>query len=239
MRRRPSIRSGGMRLSMPIVQCCHSAIPVAATPVAATGVAGIWAVNHIRSLPGRTRTTPRTHSNTDRTHAGTCPGHRTRVRSARARNGRPLVGAVAPNQDVRPSRAAANHDRRRFTEGDRRARRLRERQLFARYRGRDDLMARDELVAQFLPLATRLAQRYRRGAEPLEDLVQVASVGLLNAIDRFDPERGTAFLVRLLCRRSRRAQSAISGTRVGQSRFRATSRNWPSASTALDRSPHA
>jgi len=89
--------------------------------------------------------------------------------------------------------AAGNHDRRGVTEHDRLARRLRERQLFARYRGRNDPMARDQLVEQFLPLATRLAQRYRRGAEPLEDLVQVASVGLLNAIDRFDPERGTAF----------------------------------------------
>ncbi len=48
-------------------------------------------------------------------------------------------------------------------------------------------------MEQFLPLAESLAQRYRRGAEPLEDLVQVASVGLLNAIDRFEPERGTAF----------------------------------------------
>jgi RNA polymerase sigma-B factor len=102
-------------------------------------------------------------------------------------------GAVTPNRDVRPRRTAGNHDRRSDAEGDRRARRLRERQLFARYRGRDDLMARDELVEQFLPLATQLAQRYRRGAEPLEDLVQVASLGLLKAIDRFDPERGTAF----------------------------------------------
>ena len=65
--------------------------------------------------------------------------------------------------------------------------------LFARYRGRGDLAARDELVKRFLPLATRLAQRYHRGAEPLEDLVQVASIGLLKAIDRFDPVRGTAF----------------------------------------------
>jgi RNA polymerase sigma-B factor len=102
-------------------------------------------------------------------------------------------GAVAPSRDVRPRRAAGNHDRGSTTEGDRLARRLRERQLFARYRGRHDLTARDELVEQFLPLATRLAQRYRRGAEPLEDLAQVASVGLLKAIDRFDPERGTAF----------------------------------------------
>lgn len=107
----------------------------------------------------------------------------------------PWAGArvVGPSRDTRPRRAAGNHDRRSVTEGERRARRLRERQLFARYRGRHDLTARDELVEQFLPLAKGLAQRYRRGAEPLEDLVQVASVGLLKAIDRFDPERGTAF----------------------------------------------
>ncbi len=86
-----------------------------------------------------------------------------------------------------------NHDRGSAGGGDGRARRLRERQLFARYRGRNDLTARDELVERFLPLATQLARRYRRSAEPLEDLVQVASVGLLKAIDRFDPERGTAF----------------------------------------------
>jgi RNA polymerase sigma-B factor len=100
---------------------------------------------------------------------------------------------VAPGRDVRSRRAAANRDRGSAAGGDRFARRLRERQLFARYRGRHDLAAREELVERFLPLATRLAQRYRRGAEPLEDLVQVASVGLLKAIDRFDPERGTAF----------------------------------------------
>jgi RNA polymerase sigma-B factor len=70
---------------------------------------------------------------------------------------------------------------------------MRERRLFARYRSRGDLAARDELVKRFLPLATQLARRYHRGAEPMDDLVQVASVGLLKAIDRFDPERGTAF----------------------------------------------
>jgi RNA polymerase sigma-B factor len=73
------------------------------------------------------------------------------------------------------------------------ARALRERQLFARYRRGGDLDAREELVKRFLPLASRLAQRYHRGAEPLDDLVQVASLGLLKAIDRFDPARGTAF----------------------------------------------
>jgi RNA polymerase sigma-B factor len=101
--------------------------------------------------------------------------------------------SVAGHRNVRSRRAAADHDRRSATEADRVARTLRERRLFARYRTRGDLAARDELVTQFLPLATGLARRYHRGAEPLDDLVQVASLGLLKAIDRFDPERGTAF----------------------------------------------
>jgi RNA polymerase sigma-B factor len=45
----------------------------------------------------------------------------------------------------------------------------------------------------YLPLAKRLAQRYVRSSEPREDLVQVACLGLLKAIDRFDPDRGPAF----------------------------------------------
>jgi RNA polymerase sigma-B factor len=53
--------------------------------------------------------------------------------------------------------------------------------------------AREELVRRFLPLARRLATRYRSTNEPLDDLVQVASLGLLRAIDRFDPEYGTPF----------------------------------------------
>jgi DNA-directed RNA polymerase sigma subunit (sigma70/sigma32) len=101
--------------------------------------------------------------------------------------------AVAGHRNVRSRRAAADHDRRSATEADRVARTLRDRRLFARYRTRGDLAARDELVKRFLPLATGLARRYHRGAEPLDDLVQVASLGLLKAIDRFDPERGTAF----------------------------------------------
>jgi RNA polymerase sigma-B factor len=44
-----------------------------------------------------------------------------------------------------------------------------------------------------MPLARRLAARYPNPYEPFEDLVQVASIGLLGAIDRFDPERGEAF----------------------------------------------
>jgi RNA polymerase sigma-B factor len=99
---------------------------------------------------------------------------------------------VAGHRNARPRRAAADHDRR-SADADRVARTLRERRLFARYRTRGDLAAREELVKRFLPLATALARRYHRGAEPLDDLVQVASLGLLKAIDRFDPKRGTAF----------------------------------------------
>jgi RNA polymerase sigma-B factor len=100
---------------------------------------------------------------------------------------------VARHRNARSRRAAADDGRGSATEADRVARALQERRLFARYRGSDDLSARDELVKRFLPLATSLAQRYHRGAEPLDDLVQVASLGLLKAIDRFDPQRGFAF----------------------------------------------
>jgi RNA polymerase sigma-B factor len=76
---------------------------------------------------------------------------------------------------------------------DDRAQRAREAQeLFARLRG-GDAAVREVLVERFLPLARQLARRYQRANEPLDDLVQVASIGLVKAIDRFDPERGTAF----------------------------------------------
>jgi RNA polymerase sigma-B factor len=68
-----------------------------------------------------------------------------------------------------------------------------DRRLLARYRENGDAQAREELVKRFLPLARQLARRYQRTNEPLDDLMQVASVGLVKAIDRFDPERGTAF----------------------------------------------
>ena len=61
-----------------------------------------------------------------------------------------------------------------------------------RYRNHGDLAAREELIRRMMPLARQLAGRYARKSEPTEDLVQVASMGLVKAIDRFDPERGTA-----------------------------------------------
>ncbi len=65
--------------------------------------------------------------------------------------------------------------------------------LLVRYSRDRDSRAREELTQRFMPLARRLASRYRGDREPLEDLVQVASLGLVKALDRFDPERGVAF----------------------------------------------
>jgi RNA polymerase sigma-B factor len=52
---------------------------------------------------------------------------------------------------------------------------------------------REALIERHLPLARRLAYRYRYSAEPMDDLVQVASLGLVKAADRWDPDRGSAF----------------------------------------------
>ena len=66
-------------------------------------------------------------------------------------------------------------------------------QLFERWRRHQDRQARDELIQRFLPLARKLARRYVQSSEPYEDLVQVASLGLVKAVERFDPDRGFAF----------------------------------------------
>jgi RNA polymerase sigma-B factor len=72
-------------------------------------------------------------------------------------------------------------------------RRLDDERLLRRYHRDGDLDAREELVVRFMPLARQLASRYRHSGEPLDDLAQVACVGLLKAVDRYDPERGTGF----------------------------------------------
>jgi RNA polymerase sigma-B factor len=54
-----------------------------------------------------------------------------------------------------------------------------------------DRAARDTLVVELLPLARRLARRYAHGPESIDDLQQVASLGVIKAVDRYDPDRGT------------------------------------------------
>jgi RNA polymerase sigma-B factor len=66
-------------------------------------------------------------------------------------------------------------------------------QLARRWRNDGDRQAREQLFVRFLPLARKLAGRYPNAREPREDLAQVASIGLLGAIDRFDPDREVRF----------------------------------------------
>ena len=65
--------------------------------------------------------------------------------------------------------------------------------LFNEYRTTGNAAVRDRLVEAHLGLAEYLARRFDRRGEPLDDLVQVASLALIKAVERFDPERGLEF----------------------------------------------
>jgi RNA polymerase sigma-B factor len=65
--------------------------------------------------------------------------------------------------------------------------------MFERYRATRDARCREQLISRYLPLARNLAGRYACGGEPFDDLFQVACVGLVKAVDRYDPKRGSAF----------------------------------------------
>jgi RNA polymerase sigma-B factor len=65
--------------------------------------------------------------------------------------------------------------------------------LFLRLTRAPNDPARDSLVRLHLPLVEHCARRFRNRGEPFEDLVQVGTIGLLKAIDRFEPERGLEF----------------------------------------------
>jgi RNA polymerase sigma-B factor len=54
-------------------------------------------------------------------------------------------------------------------------------------------LARERMIERHLPLADGLARRYRHSSEPLDDLTQVARIGLMKAVDRWDPDRGNTF----------------------------------------------
>lgn len=87
-----------------------------------------------------------------------------------AAESRPTEGADEPTRDETAERAD---------------------ELFARVG--DDASARDELVSMFRPLAEYLARRFQGRGEPFDDLAQVATIGLLKAIDRFDQGREVKF----------------------------------------------
>lgn len=67
------------------------------------------------------------------------------------------------------------------------------RELFRRYRIEGDEDARDELITMYMNLVKYLASRFRNRGEPIDDLVQVGTIGLIKAIDRFDIERQVEF----------------------------------------------
>jgi RNA polymerase sigma-B factor len=65
--------------------------------------------------------------------------------------------------------------------------------LLIRYHRFGDLRAREAIIQRMIPLARRLAHRFRAGAS-IDDMIQVAAVGLVKAVDRFDPDRGVPFV---------------------------------------------
>jgi RNA polymerase sigma-B factor len=119
-----------------------------------------------------------------------------------------------------------------------------ERQLLLRYHREGDLAAREELVIRFLPLARDLALRYTYTDESFDDLLQVASLGLIKAIDRFEPDRGTKFtsyaaptILGELKRHFRDKGWALHVPRDLQERTLAVSRESEALSKQLGRSP--
>jgi RNA polymerase sigma-B factor len=65
--------------------------------------------------------------------------------------------------------------------------------LIREYRERGDLRARERLIQQYMPLVKSLARRHSMRGEQYEDLVQVGCIGLIKAVDRFDPQRRVEF----------------------------------------------
>jgi RNA polymerase sigma-B factor len=88
-----------------------------------------------------------------------------------------LRGRVARAEDQRPNEMGGRRDE----------------LLLRRFARTHDPRLREQLVHRYLPLARYAASQYAHGSEPFDDLLQVACVGLLKAIDRYDPSNGAAF----------------------------------------------
>ena len=122
--------------------------------------------------------------------------------------------------------------------------RLPDEELLLTYHDEGDSDARDELVRRFIPFARKLALRYVHSREPLDDLVQVACVGLLKALERFEPGRGKKFttfagptILGELKRHFRDKGWSVHVPRDVQERALAVSRQTERMSAASGRSP--
>jgi RNA polymerase sigma-B factor len=116
--------------------------------------------------------------------------------------------------------------------------------LFARWQLRRDVRSREVLVEHYMPLARGLARRYLGTQEPIDDLVQVAYVGLIKAIDRFDAERGNRFaayavptILGELRRHFRDTAWAVHVPRSGQERSMEVERAGEVLTSRLGRAP--
>ena len=94
----------------------------------------------------------------------------------------------APQRDASEARAV-----RRAPKGKDAWDKERTHELFRLYKEKGDEEARDQLIVSHLNLVRFLASKFKNRGEPLDDLVQVGTIGLIRAIDRFDPERGLEF----------------------------------------------
>jgi RNA polymerase sigma-B factor len=105
----------------------------------------------------------------------------------------PAAAPTVADEEIDPQ-LTAEVERRTKTSRDR----AHARELFAELAASDETdpdrqRIRDELVEMHLPLVQYLARRFRNRGEPLDDLVQVATIGLIKSVDRFDLERGVEF----------------------------------------------
>jgi RNA polymerase sigma-B factor len=105
----------------------------------------------------------------------------------------PVAAPAVTDEEVDPQ-LAAEVERRTKTSRDR----ARARELFAELASgagsdAERQRIRDTLVEMHLPLVEYLARRFRNRGEPLDDLIQVATIGLIKSVDRFDLERGVEF----------------------------------------------
>jgi RNA polymerase sigma-B factor len=110
-----------------------------------------------------------------------------------AAQSRPTEPAVPATAEIGPSTPVTGSS---ATEDDEYAHLVPLQRRYAQMRADDPARPRlrDQVISGYLPVAEHIARRFVGRGEPLDDLVQVAIVGLINAVDRFEPHRGSHFL---------------------------------------------